>query len=144
MDRPKRLLKTNRNRLSDRDMLLDLIITEKHLSSLYDHGALEATSPMISNTFERLQADTHDNARTLFNAMQQRGWYNSEQVKRTERSQQREYKKTSDNFDLTADSKYSVSSGARNFGHHLVNGHRLGKAGIFNNPNGGTNNQERQ
>lgn len=143
MERQKRFSKTNKNRLSDRDMLLDLIITEKHLSSLYDHGALEATSPIISNTFERLQADTHDNARTLFNAMQQRGWYNSEQIKRTGRSEQREYKETSDNFDLTADSKYTVSSGTRNFGQRLANGHRLGKTGIFNNPKAVTNYQER-
>ena len=144
MNHQKWFSTTSRNRLSDRDMLLDLMMTEKHLSSLYEHGVLEATSPMVSNTFERLQADTHDNARTLFTAMQQRGWYNPEQAEGSERLQKRNQKQTSESFDLTADSKYAVSSGARRFGGRLSHGQRQGKSGIFNNQNNDSQFQEWQ
>jgi hypothetical protein len=133
MDHPKQFSATSRNRLSDRDMLLDLMITEKHLSGLYDQGILESTSSIISNTFERLQADTHDNARTIFTAMQQRGWYNPEQAGRTERFSRGKQRQSTEIFDTAADSKYAVTSGTRRFGRRLSREQRLGKSGIFNN-----------
>jgi spore coat protein CotF len=133
MDNPKQFSAISRNRLSDRDMLLDLMITEKHLSRLYDQGALEATSPMLSNTFERLQADTHDNARIIFTTMQQRGWYNPERAERNEPLQKGKQNQTSEVFSTTANSKYAVSSGTRKFGRHLSQEQRPGKSGIYNN-----------
>jgi hypothetical protein len=114
-------------------MLLDLMLTEKHLSNLYNHGVLEATSSAVSNTFERLQADTYDNARAIFTAMQQRGWYNVEQTERNERQPRGRSKQITDTFDQTADSKYAVKTGAKGFGGRLSNGQRQGKSGIYNN-----------
>jgi hypothetical protein len=125
---------TSRNRLSDRDMLFDLLITEKHLSRLYDQGVLEAVSPMLANTFERLQADTHDNARTIFNAMQARGWYNPEQGQKKERML-KQRKPITQTFDVAVDSKYAVTSGSRRFGRRLANGQRLGKSGVYSSKN---------
>lgn len=133
MNYQKQFSPASRNRLSDRDMLMDLIITEKHLSALYNQGVLEATSSIIASTFERLQADTHDNARTIFNAMQTRGWYNPERVKRSELFHKENQKQITDTFNTTADSKYAVSSGSRRFGRRLSEGQRLGKSGIYSN-----------
>ncbi|AIF53098.1 spore coat protein [Pelosinus sp. UFO1] len=144
MDNPKKSSPISRNRLSDRDMLLDLMITEKHLSRLYDQGVLESTSPMISNTFERLQASSHDNARTIFTAMQQRGWYNPERTGRTERLSRGTQKQSNEFFDTTADSKYAVSSGTRKFGRHLPREQRSGKSGIFSNQRPETNSEDWQ
>lgn len=132
MNRQKQSSTTSRNRLSDRDMVLDLLMTEKHLSHLYDHGVMEATSPMVSNTFERLQADTHDSIRAIFAAMQQRGWYNPEQEANNQRTKGMP-KQISRSFNQTADSKYAVTSGSRGLGRHFPPGQRQGKSGIFTN-----------
>lgn len=124
MSRQKQFSTATRNRLSDHDILLDLMMTEKHLSSLYDHCVLEATSPTLSDTIERLQADTHDNVHTLFIAMQQRGWYKPEQIERSDHLQNRNLEQTSEKFDRTDDSKYAVSSGARRSGQRAYHGQK--------------------
>jgi hypothetical protein len=55
-------------------MLLDLTITEKHLSLLYTHAILESSHQDVSNTFEELQQDEYHNTGLLLDAMQARGW----------------------------------------------------------------------
>ena len=67
---------SNRNRLSDRDMLVDLLNTEKHLSHLYEHAIMESSNITVRNAVEEFQHDEHENAYTLFQVMQDRGWYN--------------------------------------------------------------------
>lgn len=73
---------SSRNRLSDRDMVVDLINTEKHLSHLYEHAIMESSNNTVHNAMEELQHDEHEAAYTLFNVMRERGWYNPEQVQR--------------------------------------------------------------
>ena len=68
---------TSMNRLSDRDIMLDLISTEKHLSHLYEHAVMESTNVTVHNAMEEFQHDEHETAYTLFSAMQDRGWYNT-------------------------------------------------------------------
>ncbi|WP_186451123.1 spore coat protein [Sporomusa sp. KB1] len=122
MSRQKQFSTATKNRLSDYDMLLDLMMTEKHLSSLYDQCVLEATTPMVSDAIERLQADTHNNVHTLFIAMQQHGLYNPEQAEERllNRNPVEAYKK----FDLTSESKYTGSSGLRGSGRRVSHGQR--------------------
>ncbi|SMC55546.1 spore coat protein [Sporomusa malonica] len=67
---------SSRNRLSDRDMMVDLINTEKHLSHLYEHAIMESVNSTVHNAVEEFQHDEHENAYTLFKVMQERGWYN--------------------------------------------------------------------
>lgn len=67
---------TSRNRLSDRDMMVDLINTEKHLSHLYEHAIMESTNITVHNAMEEFQHDEHENAYTLFRVMEEKGWYN--------------------------------------------------------------------
>jgi spore coat protein CotF len=57
-------------------MIADLINTEKHLSHLYEHAIMESTNITVHNTVEEFQHDEHENAYTLFQVMQERGWYN--------------------------------------------------------------------
>jgi hypothetical protein len=132
MDDQQQFSLAGRNRLSDRDMLMDLIITEKYLSRLYDQAVLEAISPSLAETFERLQADAHDNARTIFAAMQQRGWYNPARAQSNGRVQRGKPNQTTEVFAKAQNSKYAVSSGSQKFGGRLSPGHRMGKSGIFN------------
>jgi len=67
---------TSRNRLSDRDMLLDILATTKSMSSLYDHAILESNDSMVRETFENLQQDEHHSAEMIYNIMQEQGMYN--------------------------------------------------------------------
>ena len=66
----------NRNRLSERDMMVDLINMEKHLSHLYEHAIMESPNITVHNAMEEFQHDEHENAYTLFTVMQEKGWYN--------------------------------------------------------------------
>ena len=66
----------NRGRLSDRDMMLDLLNMEKHLSHLYEHDIMESSNITVHNAMEEFQQDEHENAYTLFSVMQEKGWYN--------------------------------------------------------------------
>jgi hypothetical protein len=68
---------SSRNRLSDRDMLFDMLATGKNMSHLYDHAIMESSSGMIRDTFETLQHDEHLMAETLFGVMEQEGWYST-------------------------------------------------------------------
>jgi hypothetical protein len=63
------------NRLSDRDMLLDLLVTEKYMSHLYDHAIMEASGYQVRDTFIALQQEEHETAQMLFDFMHRHGWY---------------------------------------------------------------------
>lgn len=108
----KRYMGTSKNRLSDRDMLLDLLMTEKHMSQVYNNAIMESTSNGILDLFERMQHDDHESARRIFNAMHERGWYNSEQTNDIPARRGSRYTNK-----LSSD--YAVTSGARNFGGRL-------------------------
>ena len=68
--------RNERNRLSDCDIFLDMLTTEKHMSHLYDHAVLESSGDLVRDTFQTLQQNSQSNAQKLFEVMQQRGWYN--------------------------------------------------------------------
>ncbi|VBB08293.1 Hypothetical protein LUCI_3564 [Lucifera butyrica] len=108
---------TSQNRLSDRDMLLDLLATEKAISGMYEHGIMESATEPVRNAFEQLQHDEHENGELLFNAMQEKGWYSAS---RTPLQSNRGYSAQYDpGYSYRAESSYAVSSGARNFGSRL-------------------------
>ncbi|WP_171904647.1 spore coat protein [Sporolituus thermophilus] len=118
------------NRLSDRDMLLDLLVTENYLSQLYNHAVLESSTSNVQKTFEQLLQDAHNTSRALFTEMQERGWYN---VKRTADADKeiRTRKSIRETFDLSDDSTYATTSGSRKLGRHLGYKRRMGKTGVF-------------
>ncbi|QJW44907.1 spore coat protein [bacterium BFN5] len=115
-----RYLRTNsqQNQLSDRDMLFDLLSTEKHMSHMYDHGIMESTNTDVRYTFEELQHDEHENAHIIFNSMQERGWYNTNKKSRTPNSN---YLQVGRSGRSIANSEYAVTSGAQKFGSRLDN-----------------------
>lgn len=106
---------TSKNRLSDRDILLDLLMTEKHMSQVYDTAIVESSNKTVLDLFEEMQHDEHENARTIFNAMQERGWYNTYQYNDKPNSGPRRETAYTNKFS----SDYAVTSGARNFGGRL-------------------------
>lgn len=109
----KRYMGASKNQLSDRDMLLDLLMTEKYISQVYNTAIMEATNSDVLDTFEEMQHDEHENGRLLFTAMQERGWYNANQ---TEKSNERPL---TTKFTNKTNSSFAVTSGAKNFGNRL-------------------------
>ena len=123
----------HRNRLSDRDMLLVLLSTEKYMSHLYDHAIMEATCDTVRDTFVALQEDEHETAQMVFDFMHQRGWYstgaNRQKSGRRLQGGQRlsggkQQFRGGDMMQPQADSRYAVTSGSRNLGQNLRGGGR--------------------
>lgn len=126
--------KSQRNRLSDRDMLLDLLTTEKYMSHLYDHAIMEAACDTVRDTFVALQEDEHETAQMVFDFMNQRGWYstgaNRQKFGRRLQSGQRlsggKQQFKSGDMQPRADSRYAVTSGSRSLGQNLRGGRGQG------------------
>ncbi len=110
---------TGFNRLSDRDMLFDLLATEKQMSHLYDHAIMEATSERVRDTFIALQQDEQQAARMLFEFLQQKGWYTPGAGRQNFGRRLQSGQRLSGGPQATSNSRYAVTSGARNFGSNL-------------------------
>lgn len=65
---------------NDRDRVNDLLASEKYLTEGYNVSTFEATNPQLQNTLRNILSETHRNRETLYQAMDQRGWYKSEQA----------------------------------------------------------------
>lgn len=63
-----------KNGLSDRDILLDVLLTEKQLSQMYEQAITESTNNEITDILEQLQHDEHENIHAAYDILQQRGW----------------------------------------------------------------------
>lgn len=66
--------RNDRNRLSDHDMFLDLLTTEKYISHLYNQAVVESSGDLVRVTFQTLQQTTQSNAQQLAETMHQQGW----------------------------------------------------------------------
>lgn len=136
----------SRNRLSDRDMLMDILATSKYMSGIYDHAVLESSNFMVRDLFATLQQDEHETAENIFNAMQQQGWYNTgagrQSGKRSgKQGQYKNFNKMQQAGNMKATSQYAVSGGgSKQFGRRLSSGKGLtanavreqSQAGLFN------------
>ncbi|NMB24456.1 MAG: spore coat protein [Firmicutes bacterium] len=61
--------------MNDRDILNDVLATEKYLTDNFNIFAREASYAALHNDVESILCDTHKAARDSFHAMFQRGWY---------------------------------------------------------------------
>lgn len=66
--------------LSERDMLQDMLVTEKYLSEVLNHAILEANSNQTRQVFRALQDNAQGHAHTIYDTMSDQGWYNVEQT----------------------------------------------------------------
>lgn len=62
-------------KLSEKDILTDLMQTEKHLATSYSHAELESANKIIRDTLREMQSNIQENHANLFHEMHQRGWY---------------------------------------------------------------------
>ncbi len=63
---------------SDKDMIGDILSTQKMMTGGYNTVANEASNPEIKNVFMDILNDEHCIQHDVFDQMSQRGWYATE------------------------------------------------------------------
>lgn len=66
---------TTQNRLNDRDILTDLLLMAKHMIGAYGLAERESAHPQLRATLHRLATEEEQFHTQAFQAMHQRGWY---------------------------------------------------------------------
>lgn len=66
----------NNANLSERELLNDALATEKQLLHAYSTYIAEASCQNLRQEMSKIITDTHQMQFELYNAMQQKGWYN--------------------------------------------------------------------
>ncbi|HHX24678.1 MAG: spore coat protein [Tepidanaerobacteraceae bacterium] len=61
---------------ADKDILNDMLMTEKYVSSAYETAIMEASNEAVRNALRQIQDEEQQHAKMIFDAMNQRGWYN--------------------------------------------------------------------
>lgn len=61
--------------MNDRDMLNDILSTEKYLTQAFNTAINEASNQQLYQTQLQILNELHDAQRQLFNLMHQKGWY---------------------------------------------------------------------
>ncbi|MGI6604795.1 MAG: spore coat protein [Firmicutes bacterium] len=65
-------------KFTDRDRLTDMLLLTNSLAGGYHSAALESATPKLRAALAELHAEELKDAETLFNAMEERGWYRPE------------------------------------------------------------------
>lgn len=61
--------------MTDKDLLQDLLVTEKYITSAYDNFANESANPNLRQSVINILNDEHNIQSDIWNTMNQRGWY---------------------------------------------------------------------
>jgi len=59
-----------------KDILNDMLMTEKYVSGTYETAILESANEAVRNALRQIQDEEQQHAKMIFDAMNQRGWYN--------------------------------------------------------------------
>jgi len=60
---------------TDKDILTDMLMTEKYVSSSYETAIMECANENVRNALRHIQDEEQQHAKSIFDAMAQRGWY---------------------------------------------------------------------
>lgn len=63
------------NKLTEKDLMNDLLATEKQVISAYSVGITETSCPNLRNTLVDNFKNAQDTQYKVFDAMRQKGWY---------------------------------------------------------------------
>lgn len=61
---------------TEKELMNDLLMSEKQVSSAYTVGITESSCANLRNVLMRCEENVFTNQQDIFNAMEQRGWYN--------------------------------------------------------------------
>ncbi|HHY91682.1 MAG TPA: spore coat protein [Clostridiales bacterium] len=65
---------------SEKELMNDLLMSEKQLSSAYTVGITESTCPNLRNVLLKCEQNVLQNQESIFQSMAQRGWYATKQA----------------------------------------------------------------
>ncbi len=68
----------NTNSFSDREMIGDILSTQKFITDGYNTSANEASEPSVKNALMSILEEEHVIQHDVFVEMQSRGWYQTE------------------------------------------------------------------
>jgi len=71
---------TNNASFSEKELMNDLIASEKQVTSAYNTGITEASCPNLRQELTKCLTETQEIQYQIFNAMKQRGWYQTKQA----------------------------------------------------------------
>lgn len=60
---------------ADKDILTDMLMTEKYVSGTYEVAIMECANENVRNTLRHIQDEEQQHGKMLFDAMNKRGWY---------------------------------------------------------------------
>lgn len=86
--------------LSEKDMLQDMLLTEKYLSETLNHAILESDSDQTRQIFSTLQDNAQGHAHMIYDAMAEQGWYTGETAGQSN-IQNKRYRTTGNQGEMT-------------------------------------------
>ena len=63
------------NNFGDKEILTDLLCSQKHLTGSYNTARLESATPSVLSCFDEISEDEHKIQRGIFNMMHSKGMY---------------------------------------------------------------------
>ncbi|RKD29044.1 spore coat protein [Thermohalobacter berrensis] len=70
--------------LTEREILNDLIMSEKHLSMSYNNAIVESPCPVLRKIFSECLSNTQNIEYSIYDAIEKRGWNNNKLVSERE------------------------------------------------------------
>jgi len=68
------------NTRQDKDLITDVLMTEKSLCATYNTAVTEAATSNVREGFKNILNEQLDIQNDIFNTMNQKGWYNVQQA----------------------------------------------------------------
>lgn len=68
-------MQMNHPTFTEKELMNDLLTSEKQVTSAYNVGITEASCPNLRQHLTKCLTDTQEIQYQIFNAMKQRGWY---------------------------------------------------------------------
>ncbi len=77
-------------KMTEQEMMTDLLSTEKFLTGVYNTYCCEAATPAVKSCLMSLLQDTHRMQEALFAEMTAHGWYKTEQAEDQKLNQEKQ------------------------------------------------------
>lgn len=66
--------------MDDKNLMENILLTEKGVCDLYLHGTIEASSNQVHSTFDQALSNSLTRQNEIYKKMSTKGWYQTEQA----------------------------------------------------------------
>jgi spore coat protein CotF len=66
------------DRLNDKQILNDMLMTEKYIGDTYETAIMETVNLQVREALQHIQREEQEHAKQIFDSMQPRGWDRTE------------------------------------------------------------------